>query len=240
MKYTFVFLGNSRTGTTSMWAGLRKHSQISSSLRKERLLQIPHDVNDLEFYIPYNFNLRPSTRVLLEGSPNIPRIYFKFIEYIHKCKLTDRVCYLHTLRDDQKRLDSFIVNMLASHYRNYLPRPWWIDENDELIEDNLIYELTQEAETYEKIRQVEDLIGKDNIFVVRLEKLNDYMKELQEFFRIDYEDIKIGWLNKINTKFPTIDCVRLYRDYRNIVEERMSEIIKDNNQKIYERYKVHE
>jgi len=240
-KFTFVFLGNGRTGTTSIWSGFRNHSQVSCSIRKERLLQIPPDVFDLEFYIPHNFNTTEDTKVLLDGSPGISRVHLNFFDLMKKNKHTKRVCHLYTVRDDEERIDSYFINLISAYYRHMISAPWWIGRGDEIIYENLLMELEDELNTFKNLENVEKIIGKENMFLVRIDKFNKNMEKIQEFLGLNYEDIRIQQLNKRAEKFNNIKCVRLFNEYKKIIpRELLLDKIKTNKELIYERYKVHE
>jgi len=241
MKYTFVFLGNGRTGTTSIWSGFRGHSQVSCSIRKERLLQIPPDVLDLDFYIPHNFNTTEQTKVLLDGSPGIPRLQINFFDLMKKNRNVKRVCQIYTVRDDEERIDSYFINLLSAYYRHMIAAPWWLGKGDEIIHENILMELESELNTFKYLEQVEKIIGKDNMFLVKIDSFNKYMKEIQQFLNLDYEDIKISKLNQRAEKFSSVECIRVFNEYKKIIpRELLSEKVKINKEMIYERYKVHE
>ena len=242
-KYTFVFLGDSRTGTTSMWVGFRQHTQISTSKRKERLLQIPSDVPNLNFYIDYNFYINDKTKILFEGSPAIIKMKSNFVHLIKDCRKIKRVVQIYTLRNAKERILSYFNNLLFAHYRRGMNKPWWINEDDELIIDNFKHELYNSINSFEYLKKMEEVIGIENMFIVRLDKINSYMKQIQNFLKIDYKDFKIGRYNTTLEKSPTIDCVRLSHDFRRIIESDSKKIdleIEKNKKRIYKRYKVHE
>jgi hypothetical protein len=241
--YTYTFLGYPRCGTTSLWTALGKHTQISASRHKERLHFIPEDVPNLNFYVHHGYNLKDNTKVLLDGTPYIFRYKPRFVKLITEMRDVDRTCCVFPLRDDKERVMSFLKHSVVLHYRLSFPRPWFIDDNDQLIPDNTLTEVKMCLSVAQDIIKIEEQIGKENIFLVDLNKINDYSESIQEFLGVEIEDIHIEKLNKIEHKSPTLDAIRIFNSIKDLFEregDTINQIIDTNLEEIHKRYKIHE
>jgi hypothetical protein len=93
------------------------------------------------------------------------------------------------------------------------------------------------------IIKIEEQIGKENIFLVDLNKINDYSESIQEFLGVEIEDIHIEKLNKIEHKSPTLDAIRIFNSIKDLFEregDTINQIIDTNLEEIHKRYKIHE
>ena len=183
--YTFLILGDNRSGTTSIWTSFDYHPQICSGTMKEELHRLPLDTTDLSSYVNVNFYPSSKTKILLEGSPNLISFRPRYIDFLKELPQVKRLCCIYTIRKPIERLYSYSHIGLANTYRREHPNPYFMTEDLQVRESSMRYMFHMECLYYRKIRLMEKKVGKDNLFVVNLHNLFENFYNICDFLNID-------------------------------------------------------
>ena len=235
MKYTFLLLGDNRSGTTSIWSFMRYHKQIAVGIVKERLHRLPIDTPNLSFYIKDNFSTTSKTKILLDGSPNIISFRPTFIDMIKDIPEINRLCCLYTVRPPIERLYSYSHLMMVNYRKGREGKPYFIKEK-RIDHDSLRYFLLKDCTSYWKMRLIEKKIGKSNLLPIQLDKLSDNIHNIFNFLDIDDDPIPFGKINRSIDHAPNIEQLKLRSSIENWVCEN-SELVDKVNRLDSERIK---
>jgi len=238
-KYTFVILGDNRSGTTSIWSSFRYHTEICSGKLKEKLHRLPEDINNLLFYVKDNFATTSNTKVLLDGSPNLISFRPRFIDLLKELPEVERLCCIYTVRKPIERLYSYSHICLLNHYKRDYPIPYFITDDLKVNEHSMHYMFHIECLFYRKIRLMEHKLGRDNLYVLSLNSLSENLYNIFDFLSVDKQVIPIKRINRSVDYSPTMEYLRIKADINKWVKknqqmiERTSELDKEKINKRY-------
>jgi hypothetical protein len=208
MKYTFLILGDSRSGTTSIWTYFNHHTQITSSKIKEMLHRIPED-ETLKTYVRDGFATTRKTKVLLEGSPNLIGFKPKHIDQIKIIPEVKSVRCLYTIRKPIEKFISTTHLYMINYQRGRFDIPYFLTRDMKIDSDALFYFFLTECLAFRKIRLMEKKIGRDNLMVMRLNSLASNLDKVFQFLGVDNEPIYFGALNKKVDHAPDVNHLRV-------------------------------
>jgi hypothetical protein len=204
-EYTILLSGLSGTGSTSFWYAFGFHPEIKRSITKETLTRIlmnkkfSQELSDI--YIRKYFEPFEQTKILLDGSADSIS-NSDYISFLKTIKGIKRLCCVFRLRDPEKRLFSFLVSITRTFFNGFNKwRPPFIDENGELNYKELEYFIRYVLRIDKQLKTTSEILGINNIFVIKLEKLFENQKNILKFLEIDPEikipDIKLDTKTKI-------------------------------------------
>lgn len=239
MKYTYVFLGHGRTGSTSLWRMYRDHPQVAVSINKEHL-----QFTDMTTIEDYNqgFIINNNTRVLLNGVTNSTKYCLDFVKQATKESLDARVCCIYVLRNPIDRLISYydLVNK-ANTRRQLQLEPVFTDDSLDLMK--LQMNILNDIHEYAYLQEIERAIGLDNILVIKLEDIKEKQSKVCEFLKIDVIDLKFQKLNTTHSFTPTVetlqDKLKIIDLIKTLLTEKTIKDISDEQiELIHKRYNV--
>ncbi|MHA1814868.1 MAG: hypothetical protein ACTSX1_02600, partial [Candidatus Heimdallarchaeaceae archaeon] len=223
MKYTYVFLGQGRTGTTSLWRMLRDHPQVAPSTTKE----FPQ-FDTIPTIADYNkgFLITNKTKVLLNGLAESKDSCIDFVNQAKKENEDVRVCCIYVLRDAKERLISYydLINK-AFNIRGLTHRSIFTDGKIDFykLQQNTIQDILE----YNYIEEVEYCVGRDNILIVKFGEVERKQNKINEFLEIDNVKLKFPKLNTTNSITPTIDSLRDKIQIMDLVQKTFDKTIKE-------------
>jgi hypothetical protein len=238
MKYTYVFLGQGRTGSTSLWRMLRDHPQIAPSVEKE-FLQFDPMLSIAEYN--KGFLIKNKTRVLLNGAAGSTKYCLKFVSQAKKENENVRVCCIYVLRDERIRLISYydLVNK-ANERRNIQLEPVFTD--GKLDYNKLKIKILYDIYLHNFLEEIERAIGRENILSLKLESIEEQQSKIYDFLKIEDMKLKFPKLNTTNRFNPTIDSLRdkikIISLVNEIFNKTTSQISDEQIELIHERYKL--
>jgi hypothetical protein len=217
MKYTYAIPGRSRTGTTSLWAMLKKHPQVAVSKEKDYIFT--HGVEDT--YIKDAFNIKKDTKVLFEGTAD----WLYFVQVAVNLEQIKRACCIYILRDPKERMISLIDFRNRTHC--------FESAMFELKEDNILQ--------FDYLKEMEKIIGRDNIILINLDEIEKKQNRIYEFLEIDNIYTKFPKKNAITLVNPNIqqlyDKIKIIEEVEKFFQE-YSDVSEKQIELMYKRYKV--
>lgn len=236
-----VLLGLPRTGTMSVWGFFKNHPEISISIPKEYLRM--HEAN-LHGYIERAHFINNNIKVLVDGSPGL---FFKVREFKIMLGSLRRqgifeIVLLYNIRDPIKQLISMIDRRIWAYRKGWMTLPEYITDCFKIKEKEM-YDLCKFiVDEYEYLRIIEDHLGKENIYFVKLEEFEKRQKEIFNF---------LGVSSNVTYKFPICNStwelgfnteqLKVKIEIVRFVEKHMdtlNPIIKENQKKRKERYGI--
>lgn len=236
-----VFLGMSRTGSTSVWAFFKNHPEVSISIPKE---YITLEKNDLSNYIQKAHFVNNNIEVLLDGSPNIFFKQKRFDNILNSLKSQgiDDFKQIYLLRDPIEMLTSRVNINIVRYTRGTIDKPKFIDVNLNIIESGLTDLSTFVLNEYDLLRRVEDSIGKENMFIVKLQEFESRQSEVFNFLGIDnsitYKFPKSNTTSSLGFSIKHLKAKSKAIKWINNNLESLQTIIKENEEKRKERYGI--
>jgi hypothetical protein len=194
----FLLVGNGiyRAGSTSLWRFLKLHPEISVTIPKEYTW-----INRLNYrnYISKAYNLLPDQNVLFDGAPGLfvePNKFNRVIESHKKIKAVSKSVFIYIYRKDSfKRTMSMFNQNVKRYLRGRIPLPPYLN-SDNTIKESTISSKWIFFDDLKMLNQIEEGVGIDNMFVVRLEEIEDKQNQLYDFMGV----------SNINNKFPRVNA----------------------------------
>lgn len=234
-----VLLGQSRTGTMSIWNMFKYHPEVSVSVPKEYLAYR----DDLSDYINKAYHVTNRTKVLLDGSPNIfykTKRMERAFKTIEESGLKD-VYQIYTIRDPIEQIVSMMHIRIRHFIRTGELQPLFFDGED-IIGEEIHKVCLHVFNEYDLVMRADRLIGKSNIFFVKLEEFKDKQQEIFKFLGVDHT--KKYKFEKSNTTWELgydIKLLKIKGKIQQYIKSRMDEyrpIIEESKRKMNERYGI--
>lgn len=194
----FLLSGNGiyRSGSTSLWKFLKLHPEISVTIPKEYTW-----INGLNYnrYISKAYNILPNQTVLFDGAPGLfvePDKFKQVIESHKRIKAIFRTVFIYIYRKDSFNRTISMFNQNVKRYlRGRIPLPPYLN-SDHTIKESSVTSKWIFFDDFKMLNQIENTVGLSNMFVVRLEEIEDKQDELYNFLGV----------SKINNKFPHVNA----------------------------------
>lgn len=186
-KYTVLISGLAATASTSFWYSFGFHPQIVRSRNKEIYMYFLRLKNKNSKYIPFTYNsLYEETKILLDGSVYAAHDE-NFINFIKETETVNRICCIFRIRPSEERLFSHI----SVYIKKYLDlkrddeRPGYINRDKSIDYDVLKVSIEDILNEYDVIMRTINLLGKENIFIGKIEEMFTKQKQIFDFLEID-------------------------------------------------------
>lgn len=237
----FLLAGNGiyRAGSTSLWRFLKMHPEISVTIPKEYTW-----INDLNYrgYISKAYNLLPEQKVLFDGAPGLfvePLKFKKVIENHKKIRAITKSVFIYIYRKDSfYRTMSMFNQNVKRYFRGRIDRPLYLNP-DHTVKETGIPSKMIFFDDFKMLKQIEKEIGFENMFVVKLEEIEEKQNLLYDFLEISQVRNKFPHVNATDDLPCSIDSLRTRQkiiDRFVKMKESIDELIKKNETLIDRRY----
>jgi len=181
MKYTLLFLGMARTGTSTLWYNLNLHPQISATKIKEPIVLKPYLTLNEKTYLNL-FEVKKDSKVLVDGSPN-PFFYKTFWKVCKEYSFVKDIKCIFCLRDPLIKLYSQINQCFKNYaFKNY-QYLFLVDETN--IEPDRIKEMLY-INDFTMLNTIEKHLSRDQIMLFHLNELQYKRREILDFLEVDF------------------------------------------------------
>ena len=258
MKPALIFAGNMKSGSTTLWGGLKNHPQVCCSLKKDgikamlgedapvynyKIKAVSENFPFYEKYMPETYmdmfeNKTENTKVFLDGAnlPNVlagKRLVHIVSDVVDKHRTNfSRVGCIYNFRDPWERLESSMFMFARMRvYDNDLTQDFFREQgeiNEEFVE-RVIFHL---ADEYSLIKRTMIFVGPENMLFLNLYKLNEQKEKIANFLGLDGDLDKIQF-GKLNTKFFNLTDESLILPKIKVIAETLK-ILRKNKDKALE------
>ncbi len=172
---TLLNLAPGKNGTTSVFEFLSNHPQIEASNPKEPQSGFQREFPIVTFKTPEKYYKvwEKDNDVYLDGTPGILCSTVRFSQEITKTLKFNKYKLIYILRNHLKYYTSLL-------YTNGIIEPL-------LYPEHFLYS--------DQLDRAEKNLGKENIFVVKLDEIEERQKEIFTFLDIDHHTFKFPHLN---------------------------------------------
>lgn len=226
-SYDMVFLGISKTASSSLFELLSIHPEIAPSYEKEYYGRLSYPGSSEEIYDLENFHITSKTKVLLDGSINTFIARGQDHKNLKKIKkAVNKLKCLYAIRNPIDRIIS-AFNFRIQRFREIGEVPKLFDEKGELLYYKTLVLYLLNFSDINNLFSIELMF--DDVLIYKLNEIENIENRIYDFLGVDTNQInKLGKSNITYYKdHKTIDFINSNRELINKVSIQSLESVKE-------------